>query len=104
MTGTMSEMAESKRRTRRREEGKQKLTKNQAPTGEMQLEKMLEMGPDSTAYGVCVRADAGCPEGGRHRSRPVGPGQVVSLGHPNTQESAGVAFRERTWSSVSPRT
>jgi hypothetical protein len=53
---------------------------------------------------VCMRAAAGCPEGGRHRSRPVSPGQVMSPGYANAQESAVAAFRERPWSSVSPRT
>ena len=29
---------------------------------------------------VCMRAAAGCPEGGRHRSRPVGPEAVYASG------------------------
>ena len=54
--------------------------------------------PGSRLPQTCVCMPAECPNGGRHRSRPVGTGQVVSPGHANAQEGAGVAFRERPWS------
>ena len=54
--------------------------------------------PIPQPWGVCVRVSAGCPDGSRHGSRPVGPGQLVPPGHANAQKGAGVAFRERPWS------